>query len=86
MAIKNPVPQQFARLLISRNVRQIQQECNVKINWENEKEDVIFCIKGSRVNCERARSMMHTYMVSISRVGMKWRNSGNYMDGLNDLT
>ena len=70
--MKEPVPQQFVRLLIKRdasdNFRAIEKNCGVKITWSEfngTEQHVIFDIKGSISNCEQAREMIRENIVSI---------------------
>ena len=64
-SIKEPVPQQFVRLLTKRNgsdnFRAIEEKCGVKITWpkiNGTEQNVIFHIKGLISNCEHAREML----------------------------
>ena len=70
--IKEPVPQQFVRLVIGKhgsdNFRGIEKECSVKITWpkfSGREKHVIFDVKGLRSNCERAREMLRANLVNI---------------------
>jgi hypothetical protein len=72
ITIKEPVSQQFARLLIGKhsgnNFRGIERECGVKITWpkfSGTEKHVIFDIIGLRQNCERAREMLRKNQVNI---------------------
>ena len=68
--IKEPVPQEFVRLLIrkqgSDNFREIENQCGVKITWpkfSGTEKHVIFDIIGLRSNCDRAKEMLKTNLV-----------------------